>query len=169
MPTYLRLENGRYVEASDRFRLVEADGLIPDGGGAILPLARLETDGPRLLDEGRPLGVLLQPDEAVETLAYDLPRLSVVALAFPKYRDGRPYSAAVLIRTRYGFSGELRAVGDVLREQAGPMARCGFDAFVPADGSTADDWAGAASRYRHVYQRSADARPPAFVERGDAI
>ena len=60
---------------------------------------------------------------------------------------------------------EIRAVGDVLREQAGPMVRCGFDAFEPADGSTPQEWLAAAHRYSHVYQRGADTRQPAYVER----
>ena len=63
------------------------------------------------------------------------------------------------------FDGEIRAVGDVFREQAGFMVRCGFDAFEPSDGSTPDIWAHAVSRHRHVYQRAADARAPAFLER----
>jgi uncharacterized protein (DUF934 family) len=58
-------------------------------------------------------------------------------------------------------------VGDVLREQAQFMVRCGFDAFEPADGSTPEEWAAAAARFRHVYQRAADDRPPAFAERGE--
>jgi uncharacterized protein (DUF934 family) len=166
MPMLIRLEGGQYLETADRFRLVGAEDLIPDGGGAILPLSRFERDGARLLDEGRPVGVLLQPEEAVDRLAYDLPRLAVVALAFPKFRDGRAYSSASLLRTRYGYTGEVRAVGDVLREQAREMVRCGFDAFVPSDGSSAEQWAAAAGRYRHAYQRAADAAVPAFVERG---
>jgi uncharacterized protein (DUF934 family) len=60
----------------------------------------------------------------------------------------------------------VRAVGDVLREQAGFMVRCGFDAFERADGSTVEDWAHAAARFHHTYQRSVDGRPPAFAERG---
>jgi uncharacterized protein (DUF934 family) len=89
-----------------------------------------------------------------------------VALAFPRYRDGRAYSSARLLRERYGFKGEVRAVGDVLREQAGFMVRCGFDAFEPADGSSPEVWERAARRFRLVYQRGVDGRPPAFVERG---
>ena len=90
----------------------------------------------------------------------------MVALAFPKFRDGRAYTSARLLRERFGFKGEVRAVGDVLREQAGFMVRCGFDAFEPADGSTPEDWERAAQRFRHVYQRAADGRAPAFAERG---
>ena len=70
-----------------------------------------------------------------------------------------------MLRERYGFTGEVRAVGDVLREQAGFMVRVGFDAFEPADGSTPEQWAHAAHRQRHVYQRAADRRAPAFAER----
>jgi uncharacterized protein (DUF934 family) len=109
--------------------------------------------------------VRLEPDEAVEDLAGDLQRLALVALAFPKFRDGRPYSAAALLRERYGFKGEIRAVGEVLRDQADFMIRCGFDAYEPADGSTPEDWNRAEHRFRHVYQAAADDLSPAFRER----
>jgi uncharacterized protein (DUF934 family) len=165
MPTLIKFENGQFTEAHDRFSIVEDEGLIPDGGSVILSLTRFETDGARLLDEGRPVGVLLQPDDAVEVLAYDLPRLAAVALNFPKFRDGRAYSTAALLRTRFNFKGEIRALGDVLREQSREMVRCGFDSFIPSDGSSSQEWAAAAGRYRHVYQTAADDRAPAFVER----
>jgi uncharacterized protein (DUF934 family) len=118
-----------------------------------------------LLDEARPVGVRIEPAERVEDLAYDLPRLALVAPAFPKFRDGRAYSTAALLRERLGFKGEIRAVGDVLREQAFEMVRCGFTAFEPADGSTPEQWAHAARIFRHVYQAAADGVSPAFVER----
>lgn len=165
MPTLIRLEAGAFVEVDDSFAAVDADASIPAKGDVLLSLARFEADGAALLDDGRRVGVLVQPEEEVEGLAYDLPRLAVVALMFPKFRDGRPYSSAVLLRTRLGFKGELRAVGDVLREQAVQLVRCGFDGFVPADGADAAVWAAAAGRYRHVYQAAADRRAPAFVER----
>jgi len=164
MPTRIKLVDGRMVPAEDPFTMVADDQDLPQGD-VILSLARFEAEGDRLLSEGRAVGVRLESDEEVEALAYDLPRLSVVALTFPKYRDGRPYTNARLLRERYGFKGEVRAVGDVLREQAGFMLRCGFDAFEPADGSSPEAWEGATRRYRHVYQRAADARLPAFAER----
>lgn len=164
MPTRIKLQDGRYVAADDPFTAVGDEREIPPGD-VIISLARFQEHGDRLLSEGRKVGVRLESDEQVEALAYDLPRLSVVALAFPKFGDGRAYSSARLLRERYGFKGEVRAVGDVLREQAGYMARCGFDAFEPADGSTPEVWERAAHRYRHVYQRGVDQRPPAFVER----
>jgi uncharacterized protein (DUF934 family) len=165
MPTRIKLtENGYMAPVEDPFTTVADDQDIPRGD-VILSLARFEAEGDRLLSEGRAVGVRLKTDEEVETLVYDLPRIAVVALEFPKFRDGRQYSNARLLRERYGFKGEVRAVGDVLREQAHFMLRCGFDAFEPADGSGAQQWQAATQRFRHVYQRAADGREPAFVER----
>jgi uncharacterized protein (DUF934 family) len=173
MPKLIKLhgdrpENYHAAWDNDPYVMVADDAAAPDFGAVILPLARFQAEGAALLGEGRSVGVLLQADQPVEDLAYDLPCLALVALSFPKYRDGRSYSAARILRERYGFGGEIRAVGDVLREQAGPMVRCGFDAFEPADGSTPEEWLAAAVRYHHIYQRGADARQPAYVERGRA-
>jgi uncharacterized protein (DUF934 family) len=164
MPTRIKVEDGHMLPVEDPFTWVADDQDLVQGD-VILSLARFQAEGDRLLSEGRAVGVRLKSDEEVEALAYDLPRLSVVALEFPKFRDGRAYSNARILRERYGFKGEIRAVGDVLREQAHFMLRCGFDAFEPADGSGAQQWQAATQRFRHVYQRAADARVPAFVER----
>jgi uncharacterized protein (DUF934 family) len=166
MPTRIKLRDGRFTLAEDPFTSVADDREIPPGD-VIISLARFQEHGDRLLSEGRSVGVRLESSEEIEALAYDLPRLAVVALAFPKFGDGRAYTSARLLRERYAFKGEVRAVGDALREQAGFMVRCGFDAFEPADGSTPEDWERAANRYRHVYQRGVDARAPAFAERGE--
>jgi uncharacterized protein (DUF934 family) len=164
MPTLIRWQAGQMVLANDAFTHVDDEQSLPPGE-VILSLTRFQAEGDRLLSEGRAAGVRLTSDEEVEALAYDLPRIAVVALAFPKFLDGRHYSNARILRQRYGFARELRAVGDVLREQAGFMLRCGFDAFEPADGSTPEQWERATRRFRHVYQRGADDRVPAFVER----
>jgi uncharacterized protein (DUF934 family) len=165
MPTLISLKDGAFAPAEDPFTNVPDDEAIPPGD-VIVSLTRFEAEGEGLLSEGRSVGVRLESHEQVETLAYDLPRLSVVALAFPKFGDGRAYSYARLLRERFGFKGEVRAVGDVLREQAGFMVRCGFTAFEPADGSTVEVWERAAHRFRHAYQRSTDGRLAAFEERG---
>lgn len=165
MPTYIKHVGGRVTVAEDPYTNVADDQELVQGD-LIISLTRFQADGERLLSEGRKVGVRLEAGEEVEALAYDLPRIAVVALAFPKFRDGRHYSNARILRERYSFTGEARAVGDVLREQAGFMLRAGFDAFEPADGSTSQQWEAATGRYRHVYQRAADGRVPAFVERG---
>lgn len=164
MPTLIELTDGVCRGVDDPFTHVADDAELP-AGDVILSLARFEAEGDRLLSEGRRVGVRLKAEEAVEALAYDLPRLSLVALEFPKYRDGRAYTNARLLRERFGFTGQVRAVGDVLREQAGFMVRCGFDAFEPADEASANEWQAATRRYRHVYQPASDGRAPAYVER----
>jgi len=166
MPMFISLRNGAFALDEDPFTAVGDEQGVPPGD-VIISLARFQSEGEGLLGEGRAVGVRLESHEEVEALAYDLPRLSVVALTFPKFGDGRAYSYARLLRERFGFKGQLRAVGDVLREQAGFMVRCGFDAFEPSDGATLADWQGAAHRFRHVYQRSTDGRPAAFAERGE--
>jgi uncharacterized protein (DUF934 family) len=167
MSQHIKLHGGNFVLAADRFTAVSDDDTIPQGD-VIVSFIRFQAEAGVLLTQGREVGVRVEADQSVDDLAYDLPRIAVVALVFPKFGDGRAYSYARLLRERYGFTGEIRAVGDVLREQAGFMVRCGFDAFEPADGSTPEQWAAAASRFRHVYQRAADDREPAFALRNPA-
>ena len=167
MPSLIRLAGGLPEQVEDPFTAVADDQDIPQGD-VIVSLTRYQTDGERLLGEGRKVGVRLEAEEEVEALAYDLPRLSVVAVVFPKFRNGVSYSSARLLRERFHFQGEIRAVGDVLREQARFMVRCGIDAFEPADGSTPEQWSHVIGRFRHVYQRAADALTPAYLERQGA-
>jgi uncharacterized protein (DUF934 family) len=165
MPKLIRLKDGVFGWEDDGFSLVADEDETVPAGDVIVSLKRFMAEGEQLLSD-RKVGVKLEPTEAVEDLVYDLPRISVVALHFPSHRDGRNLSAARLLRQRYGYAGEIRAVGEVLREQAQHMVRCGVDAFMTADGSSPEEWEKAVHRYRHVYQRGADERTPAFVERG---
>jgi uncharacterized protein (DUF934 family) len=167
MPKLLRLRGGRAEWSEDPFTAVDDDQGLPPGD-VIISLARFQREGQELLSQCRNLGVRLGPDEAPEIIAADLPRLEVLALTFPKFRDGRAYSHARVARERLGFTGELRAVGDVLLEMGRILARCGFDAVEPADATTAEQWTRAVRGFRHVYQRAADGRTPAFVERQGA-
>jgi len=164
MPKLIRLKDGACAWADDHFTSVADEDPIP-AGDVILSLKRFMAEGDGLM-ANRAVGVRLESSEAVEDLTYDLGRLPVIALSIPKFRDGRAFTAARLLRERYGYAGEIRAVGEVLREQAMHMVRCGFDAFIPADGADPQAWTAAVGRFRHVYQRAADAREPAFVERG---
>ncbi|MBF1800627.1 DUF934 domain-containing protein [Alloalcanivorax profundimaris] len=107
---------------------LEADGL-PDGGAVIVPLAYWKAHRDTLLERNDPVGVCLEPGEEPADLAEDLPRLSLVAVHFPAFKDGRGYSYARELRTRYRFEGEVRAVGDVLQDQLFYLHRVGFNAF----------------------------------------
>jgi uncharacterized protein (DUF934 family) len=112
---------------------VGEDGLVPDfpeDADLLVPLALLRARRDDLLERRGRTGVLLEPHEDLRAIAPDLERLAQVALRFPKFSDGRPYSSAKLLRSRYGYRGELRAVGEVLRDHLLFMQRCGFDAMV---------------------------------------
>jgi uncharacterized protein (DUF934 family) len=159
-------EGPRFHDAEDPFTTLETGQEPAPGAPILVPLDRFRSEGDAWLDRGLEVGVRLASDEGPETLSNVLPRLKLVALDFPIYRDGRAYSSAALLRERLRWTGELRAVGDVLREQAWLMVRAGFDSFAPADDSTAEQWAAKAARFRHVYQPAPDGRPPAWRERG---
>ena len=83
-----------------------------------------------------PLGLKLDPGFAVETLAGKLDAVALIAIAFPRFTDGRGYSMGWLLRTRLDYKGEMRAIGDVLFDEMQLMVRCGFDSFDIVDHST---------------------------------
>lgn len=114
---------------SDGWQRIETtEGALP-GGDIIVPLALWRERRAELLARAGNLGVQLEPDTDLETIAADLAHFAVIALHFPSFRDGRGYSLARQLRTHYGYRGELRAVGDVLRDQIYFMERVGIDAF----------------------------------------
>ena len=86
-------------------------------------------------------------------------RFALIALEFAKFTDGRAYSYARLLRQRYGYEGELRAIGQVLRDQLLFMHRCGFDAFEVVKPDAVAAWRAALAEISLFYQRAADARP----------
>ena len=101
---------------------------VPGGAPAIVPLALWLAHRDDLLARGD-VGVWLAPDDDFEATAADVGRLPLIAVDFPQFTDGRGYSIGRLLRDRFGFGGELRAVGEVLRDQLFALAECGFDAF----------------------------------------
>ncbi|MBK5354293.1 DUF934 domain-containing protein [Pseudomonas sp. TH41] len=133
MNNLLRLEEGvARIVVDDPWTLVrEVDAELPSGP-LILPLARW-------LEDPRQHGVWLGPDDEVESLKPWFGQLPLIALDFPSFRDGRGYSQAYLLRTRFGWSGELRAVGDVLRDQLSHMRQCGFDSFAVREDKSVED------------------------------
>lgn len=108
--------------------------------------------------------VRLEPGDDARDLLPHLDRLRLVEINFPGFGDGRGYSAARILREA-GYTGELRAVGDVLVDQIGFMRRCGFDAFAPEVALNPHDAAAAFARYGEVYQPAADARRPIWALR----
>ncbi len=135
-----QLIKGRAV-VTDRWALLRdvatlAD--LPAAGSVLVPLELWLEAREQLLARGD-VGVWLAPDDAPEALADDVMRLPVIAVDFPQFSDGRGYSTARLLRERHGYRGELRAVGDVLRDQLFYLKQAGFDAFMVRADRSAED------------------------------
>jgi uncharacterized protein (DUF934 family) len=154
---------GQVVE--DRYVRALGDGPIPDGVPVIVPGPRFLADVQELVTRDAPIGVLWPNDRKVAEVEPWLDQLSLIALVFPKFRDGRAYSQARLLRERYGYRCELRATGDVLRDQFQFLVRAGFDAFEVKKAADACVFAESVARYSVFYQPSADGRPPALRRR----
>jgi uncharacterized protein (DUF934 family) len=142
----------------DAFITVADDAPLPEEGGAIVSLSRFRKDRDMLLARNAPIGVRLKAEESPEQLGEDAGRFSVVALEFPKFRDGRAFSWARLLRTRLHFQGEIRAVGDFLYDQLSYQHRVGFSAWEVPENFQADDLRRALGEISNVYQPSADGR-----------
>lgn len=108
--------------------------------------------------------VRLEPGDDARKLLPLLHQFELIEVAFPAYTDGRGYSAARILR-EYGYTGELRAVGDVLIDQISHYGRCGFDAFAPVKPMTRETAAKALATWPEVYQRTVDGRAPIWAAR----
>lgn len=157
------IKNGRL--ADDPWTALADDAALPPTGPVIVSLGRFRAERDRLLSRGAPLGVRLKSSELAAEIGADASRLDLVAIEFPTFRDGRGYSTARLLRERWGFAGELRAVGNVLRDQLLFLDRCGFDAFEVENADAAEAWRNALAEFTVFYQPATDARVPARLER----
>ena len=143
-----------------------ADGAeLPGDGDILISSQRFLADPDALLRRPGKTGVIWPNNRAVDDLVPHLGRLAAVALVFPTFRDGRAYSQARLLRERYGFRGELRATGQVLRDQFVFMLRAGFDAFEVKKQSDAEAFASTSKRYSVFYQPTGDGRVTALHRR----
>jgi uncharacterized protein (DUF934 family) len=143
-----------------------ADGTEPPGEGAVLvSAARFLANPDALLARGSKVGVIWPNNRDIDDLVPYLDRLAAVALVFPTFRDGRAYSQARLLRERFSWRGELRATGQVLRDQFVFMLRAGFDAFEVKKQADAEAFAQTAKRYSVFYQPTGDGRLTALHRR----
>ena len=154
------IKDGKLV--TDTF--VDASGLetLPPAGPILVTYDQWQAQRAALLARGTPLGIRLHSDQAPELIAADLPHFALVALEFPKFRDGRAYSYARLLRERHGFKGELRAIGDVLLEQLFFMLRTGFNAFDVQGDDPLGQYRTALGDLSVWYQPTGDGRPTAM-------
>jgi uncharacterized protein (DUF934 family) len=143
-----------------------ADGAeLPAHDAVLVSAARLLEDPEALLKRAGKVGVIWPNNRDVDDLVPFLDRLAAVALVFPTFRDGRAYSQARLLRERYSYEGELRATGQVLRDQFMFMLRAGFDTLEAKKQSDAEAFALTARRYSVFYQPTGDGRLTALHRR----
>lgn len=154
------IKDGKLV--ADTFVDASAADTLPPAGAVLVTLDQWQAQRAALLARGTPLGIRLHSDQPPDLIAADLPHFALVALEFPKFRDGRAYSYARLLRERYGFKGELRAVGDVLLEQLFFMLRTGFNAFQIESADPLGDYNTALGDLSVWYQPTGDGRPTAM-------
>ena len=138
---------------------------IPESRDLVVSLRRWQRDRERLIDRPGRIAVRIGSDETPAAIVADLGAIDMIALEFPTFRDGRAYSHARLLRDRYGYRGEIRAVGDVLVEQLAFMLRVGFDAFEVEAAGAAGEFRTVADEISVQYQPSSDGRVTAGERR----
>jgi uncharacterized protein (DUF934 family) len=164
MPKVIKIINGQPQVVDDQWTVVRDLSSSSAPEREILPLACLQADQAQQLS--LPLhAIWVSPDDDFESCADKFGQLALIAVDFPSFRDGRGYSIGYLLRTRYGWQGELRAIGDVLRDQLNYMRRCGFDAFAVRADKDIDDALKGFSRYSVQYQGAVDQPLPLFRRR----
>jgi uncharacterized protein (DUF934 family) len=160
------VKDGRVAE--DPWRRLADEDEVEAGQPVIVSLKRWQAERETLKGRNAPLGLWLKSDQSPAQVAEDLQHFALIALEFPKFNDGRAFSYARLLRERYGYQGEVRAVGEVLRDLLLYMHRCGFDAFAIDRDDAAARWEAALEEMSVWYQPTADRRPFALRERARA-
>lgn len=151
----------------DRWALLPETAAIADVPGsspAIVPLALWSAQHDALAARDD-IGVWLKPADDSEALAGDVARLPLIAVEFPKFADGRGYSTARLLREKYRYTGELRAIGDILRDQLYYLRQCGFDTFALQPGRNVADALAAFGDFSDNYQATVVQPVPLFRRR----
>ena len=157
------VNGGKIVD--DGFVKLAVDTPLPERGDILVPAERFLSDAEGLLARAGKVGVIWPNNRDIAELASYLGKVAAVALVFPTFRDGRAYSQARLLRERYNYRGELRATGQVLRDQFVFMLRAGFDAFEVKKQADAEAFMQTAKRYSVFYQPTGDGRITALHRR----
>jgi uncharacterized protein (DUF934 family) len=164
---HAQIIKGREVVADDWTVLRLDEGDAPEAvavpaGKVIVPLAVWQAQRDTLVQRAGQIGLWFASDEQAHTVKDDLGNFAVVAIDFPKFTDGRGYSIAYNLRSRLGYGGELRAIGDVLRDQLFQMRRCGFDAYATRQDRSITDALKGLSVFSETYQGAVDQPLPLF-------
>lgn len=149
---------------ADTYQLITETGALP-AQDIVVSLDVWQQQQDAILAHPHKKGVMLQPDQHPEIIANDVQQLDMIALDFPAFADGRGYSYAALLRQRFGFTGELRATGDVFKDNLFYLKRCGFNSFaVRADKDIHVALQGL-NDFSESYQASVDESRPLYRRR----
>ncbi|CAK0750344.1 Oxidoreductase [Azospirillaceae bacterium] len=154
----LLLKDGQ--PADDTWTTVDDDAKALPEGPVIVGLARWHRDRALLTARNTPLGIRLKSQEGAEEIAADLDRFTLVALEFPKYRDGRAFTTARALREYHGYGGEIRAVGHTIPDQYLFLVRTGFTSVEVDDGANLASWRQALTEFSIAYQHDRTAAAP---------
>lgn len=157
------LKDGKVVD--DVWAFVEDGHELSPGGCIIVSLGRFLSEHDQLLARNRSIGVRLANTDDPALLVPFLDQLHLIELQFPKYTDGRAFSQSQLLRRRYGYKGEIRATGQVLRDQLRLMIRSGFDAIVIDEANAEGVYDFSAHEFSEFYQAASDTSDTIFVKR----
>jgi uncharacterized protein (DUF934 family) len=144
---------------ADPWRHLADEETLPEAGPVTVSWERWVKERDAIGREQGELGVRVPNIVAGSEIGADAGRFGLIVLVFPNFSDGRAYSQARILRSRFGFSGELRATGGVLRDQLQFMQRCGFDTFEVSDRAIEENWFAALGEFDLFYQPAADNRP----------
>lgn len=154
------LKDGLVADNSWKIVAADTDGL--PAGDILVPVAYWQANHQQLAELSGNVGIWIDSHEVIEEFSSSIAVLPVIAINFPKFADGRGFSTARLLRERYGYIGEIRAIGQFIRDQLFMMQRCGFNAF---QFDSEIDLAAASkslSDFSDSYQVAADQPEPLF-------
>jgi uncharacterized protein (DUF934 family) len=154
--------------AANEWTSLADDAALPASGKVIVSLKRWRAEREALVGAGLTVGVRLPNTEDVTTLAAEITGQPLIALDIPKFSDGRAYSQARVLRERYGYKGEIRALGDVAKDQLFHMSRCGINAFELRASEDPQECLRAFGDYDLAYQKAADTMEPVWLRRRSA-
>lgn len=157
------LKDGNVIDNS--WQLVDADTDVLPQGDILVSTSQWLKQQDVLADRAGAVGVWIDSHEEIEAFADGIIDLPVISINFPKFADGRGFSLARLLRERYGYSGEIRAIGEIIRDQLFLMQRCGFNAFAFDTELDLAEASKSLQDFSDAYQVAVDQPEPLFKRR----
>lgn len=161
------IKDRQIVSANEILLRLLSDGSftpIPEQGFVLVPLKQFLLQKFELNARGD-YGVWFAPDDEVESIAGELKDIALIAVEFPSFVDGRGFTTGRLLRERYGFTGELRAFGDVFKDTIHYLWRCGFNSFAVKEGKDLEDALKGLDDFSEFYQTGINQPQPLFRRR----